>query len=126
MKFLKFFRTKMLWLLLLPYALSFVGVSLNQAVLIANHDTFPVQMNEVNLLKIKDSDTNLPVGMIDEVHVVMTCYTHLNVLADIFDLGDGLYSAGDLLIKAGEKAEICPFIWIALMLYREDQKEKRK
>jgi hypothetical protein len=128
-KFLVFARASFLWLLLLPFALQYGGAASNQLVLIANHDTFPVMVNQIKLQSVLANDpkapeeTPLPDGMLDDVHCVMTSDTHLNFLADIFDLHDATYSIGDFLLIAGEQSEqACIFLWIVLALYKEKQR----
>jgi hypothetical protein len=125
---LKFFRKTALWILLAPAVIWGCGFAANQAVLIANHGTFPV---EVNTLKEKvfvakatatwedeaddlGIDPTLPAGMIDDTHCIMTSKTHLNFLADVFDLkGDGIYSAGDFLLMLGDwLLGFAPFVWV--------------
>jgi hypothetical protein len=110
MKFLSFLRTTSLWILLLPVAFTFTGAASNQAVLIANHDTFPVNVNRVKLDKyLEDEDGNVQPAvvladgtvMLDATHCVMSSKTHLNFLADEFDLRS-IYSVGDFLIMVGE------------------------
>ena len=91
----KFLRKTALWIVLAPLAITWTGAGLNQLVLNANHDTFPV---EVNTLKeqifvakataewqeeaaaAKEDGVNigmLPDGMIDDTHCIMTSKTHL-------------------------------------------------
>jgi hypothetical protein len=41
-------------------------------------------------------------GIMDDAHTVMTSKTHLNFLADEFDLQDAVYSIGDGLLSLGE------------------------
>jgi hypothetical protein len=108
-----FLRVTMLWVLLLPYAFIFVGAASNQLVIIANHDKFPVMMNEAARAHF-EPDAN---GLIDKEHCVMTDKTHLNALADIFDFGDGWYSIGDELIDFGVWLNgFCIYVWIALVV----------
>jgi Family of unknown function (DUF5317) len=103
----------MLWVLLLPYALTGVGAASNQLVLIANHDKFPVMMNEAARAHF-EPDAN---GLIDKEHCVMTDKTHFNALADIFDLHDGWYSIGDfMLMLADWLSGFCVYVWIALVV----------
>src|SRR5271166_714269 len=107
MSVIKFLRTTMLWILLLPVATIVTGAASNQAVLIANGDKFPVMVNPVKLdyfgkehandeAKAKPSPhqeepkritrlVTLPDGtvMIDDVHCWMSKKTHLNFMADI-------------------------------------------
>ena len=122
-----FLRKTALWIVLTPLAFTLGGVASNQIVLIANHDTFPVEVNtyKEKLVVAKaraewDSkseersvSTPLPEGMLDDTHCVMTHYTHLNFLADVFDLKDGIYSIGDFGIMLGEWLwTFCPFMWL--------------
>jgi hypothetical protein len=129
MKFLAYVRASFLWLLLLPFALQFGGAASNQLVLIANDDKFPVMVNEAKLesfladLPKAPEQTPLPIGMLDDVHCVMTDSTRLNFLADIFDLKDAVYSIGDLMLMAGEQSEqACILFWMVIMLYKEKQR----
>jgi len=125
--FWAFVRASFLWPLLLPFALYFGGAASNQAVLIANHDKFPVMVNSQRLASFEQNSGKLVDGMIDDVHCVMTDQTHLNALADIFDFKDaGIYSIGDLMIMSGASSEqSCIFLWIVLALYREKQRLAR-
>ncbi len=125
-KLLALARASLLWMLLLPYLMVFIGAASNQAVLIANHDQFPVMVNPVKLGDFVDSpeafDRLLSTGMIDTVHCVMTPKTHLNALADVFDLGS-IYSVGDFLIEGGAGLQEPLLIaWLAIILYREKQR----
>jgi hypothetical protein len=105
-KLLAIFRAASLWILLLPYAVGYLGTISNQAVLLANHDTFPVLMRDSAVARL------LPNGQDDEGHVVMSDQTHLNILADIFDVKDGWVSAGDILIYIGQwLSTFCPLLW---------------
>ena len=105
----------MLWVLLAPYAVSYMGFASNQLVLIANHDKFPVLLNE----KARTSFNPDANGLIDERHCVMTKQTHLNALADIFDLHTAWYSVGDGLLFTGEWLEsFCFFVWVALVIQK--------
>ena len=66
----------------------------------------------------------LPAGYIDDTHVVMTKQTHLNFLADVFDMHDGIYSAGDGLIYLGEWFfGFAPFIWVFESIRRLSAKQ---
>lgn len=114
-----FFRVTMLWIVLLPYVVWVIGAGSNQLVLIANHDKFPVMLNERARAHF-EPDAN---GLIDNRgHCVMTKDTHLNFLADIFDMG-GWYSIGDFLLDLAEWLQgFCIFVWMALVvksLYRK-------
>jgi hypothetical protein len=113
----KFLRKTSLYLLAIPLLTFMLGVASNQAVLIANHDKFPVLLNDRKLAKFVEADAKedsdffarrtMPARvvngavMIDDVHCNMTKETHLNTLADIFDMHDAIYSVGDFLIELG-------------------------
>jgi hypothetical protein len=141
-KLRKLFRSSLLWILLAPYGIFGLGAASNQAVLIANHDKFPVMLNARKLDKILNPkiDADLekilgikivekpapkpdPDGMLDDVHCVMTKDTHLNALADVFDLG-GIYSIGDFILYIGEWMQTwVPFVWASLIIgkaYRQE------
>ena len=135
---LKFLRKTALWILAVPLALSLMGAASNQLVLVVNHDKFPVEVNtlkeEVMVYKMESDwkaataeagiDLPLPEGMIDDVHCVMTKDTHLNYLADIFDLHDGIYSIGDFLLMLGGWLMIyAPFVWAFEVVNRLQKKE---
>ena len=119
MKFMNFVRKSMLWILMTPYAILGTGIMSNQVVLQANHDTFPVLVNPIKLAGILPDGVTITPGQsqaIDEVHVTMTSQTHLNFLADVFDLGT-IYSIGDFTIMLGEwMLTFTPFIWGALVI----------
>jgi hypothetical protein len=142
-KFLKFMRASCLSILIFPYIIFGLGVLSNQAVLWANHDKFPVMLNARKLDKIMNQDaladieaifgikpkapiakTADPDGMIDDVHCVMTSKTHLNALADVFDLGS-IYSIGDFTLYLGEwLMGFTPFVWgyaVIKKLYEYEQ-----
>jgi len=129
-KLRRLFRNSCLWILLAPYAIFGLGVASNQAVLIANGDKFPVMLNARKLDKILNPtiDADLekilgikivekpapkpdPDGMIDDTHCQMTSNTHLNALADVFDLGS-IYIIGDFTLYLGEWLMTwTPFVW---------------
>jgi len=117
----QFLKKTYLWILALPLALSLMGAASNQAVLVANNDTFPVRISEVKvaMLEVQDGATyTLPDGkvMLDPAHCVMTNKTHLNVLADNFDLG-GIESVGDLSLDLGSWMWLfAPFVWGAAVV----------
>lgn len=113
----KFLRKTSLYILAIPVLLVWLGAASNQAVLQANNDRFPVLINETKMREFNsekvefgpmsitvvkpanvDSDG---VVMIDDIHCVMTSKTHLNFLADVFDLGN-IYSIGDFFLILGE------------------------
>ena len=146
-KFLKILRSSFLWVLLAPFAVQGIGAASNQAVLIANHDQFPVMVNPVKLEELRplkhgdEEDTVADIvaaltgtkkpaakkpsalviiaddaGMLDEVHCIMTDQTHLNFLADVFDMHDGIYSIGDFVLMLGEwMYGFCPLVFVALV-----------
>lgn len=112
-KLTNFLRSTYLWILILPVILYFTGAASNQLVLFVNNDKFPVMLNESKI----DSASPDKNGMIDELHCVMTPYTHLNALGDVFDFHDGEYSIGDLLLEFADWAwAFCPFVWGALVV----------
>ena len=143
-KLRKLLRSSLLWILLAPYGIFGLGVLSNQAVLWTNHDKFPVMLNARKLAGIKQRDeiesllekivglkpkapiakTPDPDGMIDDVHCVMTSKTHLNALADVFDLGSN-YSIGDFTQDLGEwLMGFTPFVWgyaVIKKLYDREQ-----
>lgn len=131
-----------LYVLAFPLLLIFLGAASNQLVLCANHDTFPVNINELKVQKLthpKDILFNLELThttfqdsaesegpkvlsdgtvMLDEVHCVMTDRTHLNLLADEFDLGN-IYSIGDFLLMLGNWLwGFAPIVWGTLVVNR--------
>ena len=124
-------RSALLWVLLAPYLLTGIGAASNQLVLIANHDKFPVMVNQKKLNQLMGSEDdpfsiieqvrhtpNAPDadGMIDDVHCVMTDDTHLNLLADVFDMHSAIYSIGDFLLMAGDwGSQFCPYIFVAFV-----------
>lgn len=125
-KFIAFLRATSLWILLAPVALQITGAASNQAVLIANHDKFPVMVNDTKLkefMEVKEvaqAEHSLPFawqstepdGMIDDIHCVMTPKTHLNAMADIFDMHEAIYSIGDfILMLSGWLGGFAPFVW---------------
>ena len=118
---LRFLRATALWILLLPYAVSFTGAASNQLVFNANGDTFPVRINPVKLIVFTGDTITLPDNtvLMDPTHCVMTSKTHLNWLADVFDFHNTIESIGDLLIDLGAwLGTFCPFVWVALVVDR--------
>lgn len=127
-----------LWILLLPIFLGFLGAASNQLVLAANHDKFPVMVNERKLreFEARDKEQASEVqalgnlvgldlqpppppddGMLDSTHCVMTPETHLNFLADWIDLQEAIFSPGDLLMDIGGFLSQYAFIfWLAFVL----------
>ena len=122
----KFLRKSMLYILLAPYAFGALGTLSNQAVLWANHDTFPVMINPIKAYDWSHKGTkahiipveahpDFPHGAVfinDNMHVIMTPHTHLNALADIFDFHDTIYSVGDFLLEFGDwLSAFTPLVW---------------
>ena len=113
-----FLRRTSLYLLAIPVLFTFLGAASNQVVLIANHDSFPVMLNDKKLRDMtkKDEEQFIKVQflaptpayeandvvMLDDVHCNMTSETHLNFLADVFDMHDAIYSIGDFMLMLGE------------------------
>jgi hypothetical protein len=126
-------RASALWILILPSAVTFLGISSNQLVLFANHDTFPVKENIVKFMadaksrpalmelnaKAWEANPSAPV-MLDDVHCLMTGKTHLNLLADIFDFqSEGIMSLGDLLLDLGSwLGTFCFYVWATVIISR--------
>jgi len=123
-----FFKAK-LYILAFPLLLIFTGAAMNQAVIAANHDKFPVMLNEHRAAKFIQNHkecflglvcVDVPAsddGMLDEVHCLMTPSTHLNFLADWIDLHHGMYSPGDLLLMLGDYLlDYAPLVWALLMI----------
>jgi hypothetical protein len=125
----KFLVTTYLWILLSPFALQITGAASNQVVLIANGDRFPVMVNAAKLEEMQQEEADAeaqhkhqwpfvwqstePDGMLDDTHCVMTSHTHLNALADIFDLHAATYSIGDFILMLGEcLSTFAPFVWM--------------
>ena len=135
----KFLRKTALWILLAPWIVFGAGVTSNQLVLWANRDTFPVMVNDakINLYQMeaqaaaeegdKDAQTALVLldhGYLDDTHVIMTPATHLNFLADVFDLKNATYSIGDFMLYAGEYLiPISPFVWATVVIGRLRKQE---
>ena len=105
---------------------------MNQAVIVTNHDKFPVMLNERKaaqylegaskkcffggLVCVGSNEPNTD-GMIDDVHCLMTPQTHLNFLADWIDLHDAIYSPGDMLLELGDFLfSYAPLVWAFCMV----------
>ena len=124
-----FLRRTSLYLLAIPVLFTFLGAASNQVVLIANHDSFPVMLNDKKLRDMtkKDEEQFIKVQflaptpayeandvvMLDDVHCNMTSETHLNFLADVFDMHDAIYSIGDFMLMLGEWFGVfAPFVFV--------------
>lgn len=115
----KWLRKTALWIVAIPTLAFALGLASNQAVLVANRDTFPVRINAAKFVHRanacvaeaqaeEDNEAALMCvemaqnGYLDYTHVVMTDQTHLNALADNFDFGEmGTWSIGDILLELG-------------------------
>ena len=122
-----FLRRTSLYLLAIPMLTLGLGIASNQAVLVKNHDQFPVRWNgyksnhyvkglekaakktdkkgkptEEAEQAAFDLEAFQQEGFLDNTHVLMSSKTHLNWMADIFALGDTTYSLGDALLYFGE------------------------
>lgn len=140
----RFLAITRIWILAVPFLLSLLGAGLNQLVLRANGNRFPVQFNDYKraqyrlALEIQAQDKNFDKaitaelalvalkdqGFLDDTHIVMTPETHLNFLADWIDLHSAIYSPGDLLIESGDYlSDYAPLVWgavLALALYKRE------
>lgn len=112
-------------LLAVPLLFVFLGLASNQSVLIANHGKFPVMLNErqvatfcsresslenafkdkvkFSIINTRASYTDCSSGgqFIDNIHSIMGSNSHLKGMADIFSLGDAIYSIGDGFLFLG-------------------------
>jgi hypothetical protein len=122
-----FLRRTSLYILAIPVLFTFLGAASNQSVLIANFDRFPVMVNAKKLQEMTEPREQTAINfnkpqpafetddavMLDEVHCVMTPNTHLNFLADIFDMKDAIYSIGDFSLMLGEWFwAFAPFVFV--------------
>ena len=122
-----FLRRTSLYILAIPVLFTFLGAASNQAVLISNFDRFPVMVNAKKLQEMtepreqKAINFNKPIPafetgdtvMLDDVHCNMTSETHLNFLADVFDMHDAIYSIGDFMLMLGEWfGTFAPFVFV--------------
>jgi len=104
----QFLRITRVWILAIPLLIGVAGAASNQLVLIANHDKFPVMLNE-HKRAAYEPDSN---GMLDDEHVVMTSATHLNFLADYLDFKSEIESPGDLLLELADYlTPFAPLVW---------------
>ena len=126
----KFIRKTLLYVVLAPFAVMGLGAACNQAVLVANNDTFPVRINPVKLYDWSNKGAKIkiiapipgvyPNGIAfvnDNMHIVMTPYTKLNWLADNFDFHTRILSVGDFLIMLGEYLNgFACWVWAGALL----------
>ena len=136
----KVLRKTSLYLFAVPLLLIFLGSASNEAVLVANHDCFPVMMNDakINLYhnelalaaaagdeKADIANVLLEHGYLDDTHVIMTADTRLNFLADWIDLRTATYSIGDLLLFLGEwLMSVATPVWFYTVVMRLAKKEE--
>jgi hypothetical protein len=146
-------RKTALWIVALPVLGFLLGAGMNQAVLVANHDKFPVMWNDAKTAqyaasldvelkkcltaqsKLDDPDPDacveiilaqegLTYGYLDDTHVLMTKKTHLNFLADWIDLRSATYSLGDLLMDLSDWSMKYSWpIWITVVFGRLRKRE---
>ena len=129
---MKFLRKFPYWyLILIPVLLFGLGITSNQAVLIANHGKFPVMMNASWMDKMCSTNSREPDDiaaapsawcgdggeMIDMTHSVMGPNSHLKALSDIFPIGSAIYSVGDGLLSLGDwLLSFTPIMWLGLTI----------
>lgn len=106
------FKRLKLYILAIPAFCFLLGAGLNQVVMIANHDKFPVMVNQVRTRTEENPQGLQPGDMIDSEHVVMQDSDHFKYLADIFDFGS-IYSVGDGFSELGEYGwSFLPLVWV--------------
>lgn len=136
---LKFLRKTALWIVAVPMLCFFLGAASNQAVLVANHDKFPVMVNDakVNLYRLEETKAAengdeaaevalalLEHGYLDDTHCLMTKETRLNFLADWIDWKTATYSIGDLILGLGEIGmKYSPVVWVVVVFGQLRKKE---
>lgn len=104
-----FLRSTSLYILLIPTLFYVLGAAANQLVIVVNHDKFPVTINET----IRARHNPGTDGMLDDIHVVASDQTHLNLLGDIFDRGNAHESIGDFGIEFAEWMFVfAPFVYM--------------
>lgn len=126
------------WVIAIPLLLILFGAASNQLVLVVNWGKFPVMLNSAQSAKLQKSKADYkkpfrasntsvsvstvrraddPDGMIDDVHCVMSHSNNLKFLADWINLGDGIYSPGDLLLMLGSTLQVfAPVLWVVLVV----------
>lgn len=145
----KWLRKTALWIIAVPVLAFALGSVTNEAVLVANHDRFPVMWSEakcfehsvklnkdlMDAMEAGDIDAAMMIqirkaefaqGYLDETHVLMTSKTHLNWLADWIQVrGEGTYSPGDYLLNAGiDGMEVMWPVWFIVALVKLSKKEE--
>lgn len=109
----KFLRKTSLYILAVPALFFVLGMACNQAVLIANHDTFPVLENEYKVGTSKNITLSDGTVLTDPTHSVMTSRTRLNFLADVVDLGEGIWSIGDGFLALSQWSwQFAPYLYV--------------
>lgn len=133
MSLFSFLRKTFLYILAIPLLFIVLGAASNQAVMIANHNTFPVQINLVKMYEWTNKGQTVVVVppvpgvapgavMIDDTHCLMTDKTHLNFMADVFDFHNSIESIGDLSIDLGEWLWMpAPFVWAFAVMKKLNQ-----
>ena len=84
-------------------------------------ETFDILQHGVvvkkQIVEIPKSDCSAGGPMIDQTHSVMGPDSHLKALADIFPLGDAIYSIGDaFLMIGGQLLSFTMWMWLALTI----------
>jgi len=136
----KWLRKTALWIIGVPIMTLYLGAGLNQVVLYANHDRFPVTINDARLFEYKlelkeaaeEGDDRAAIrleelqhGYLDDEHVIATSETKLNWLADWIDLHGDIYSPGDVVLYLGDTGmTYSPFFWAAVVIGRLAKKEE--
>lgn len=123
----KWLRKTLFYILAIPLLFTVLGAASNQLVLWANHDTFPVLINEAKVKKYDAEEGTVTLSdgtvMLDFTHCVMSKRTHLNFLADVIDVGD-IMSVGDILLELGGwTGTFAPFIFIFAVVTKLQKQE---
>lgn len=122
---MSFFARTRLYLLLIPLALSGLGFSLNEVVIVANGGKFPVMVNASEDKYIE------PNGFFkdDDTHCRMTAGTHMNWLADYIRPGPDapIMSVGDLFIEFGSfLSDYSLVAWATAMIIDSGEKGRAR
>jgi hypothetical protein len=123
------------YLIAIPLLLIFSGTVSNQLVFLTNDGKFPVMVNQKELEAMTSPDTDVLAILgitkpkkaisspdksnqfIDSQHTVMVPENRLKFLADWINLGEGIYSPGDMAIMLGEYLwTFAPIAWLALVI----------
>jgi hypothetical protein len=102
------------WLILVPAAMFALGITMNCAVMAANHSLMPV----LAPAEVCDAILHL-----DGAHICMTQSTHLKFLADWISLGNtSIDSPGDLLERGASAIwQFCLGAWALLQCYKRGE-----